>query len=670
MSRVARDWRRLYFLVIFGVLVSLSVTPRLVNLDKPLLEKNAFRQTQTAFTARTFMDSGIEPLNYKTPLFGPPWQVPFEFPLFQSVVAGVSVVGLEGSSFDIACRVTAMFFFYLSAALLFLVCREFMGLSSNLWVLAVYLLAPFSIIYSRMCLIDYTSVALVLAYILAVIKWSKGHFRLFWLALATAFGSLAALVKIATVAMAIPAILILSVSELRRVISPLANRSPIRRPILQSAPTVAQIAAFIILPASIAVLWVWHTDQIKASSMFTEWLTSKELDHWNWGTQAQRLDWRNWAAILTRWFRLMAPGGIALAPFIAMAGFTTQDKKYRLAVLASLAGLGLPVLLFFNLYVVHEYYLIAVAAPSAVLVGVGLSTLSGCDRLGPRPLRIVVLVLLLFALPTAFLKQVWPSVMPFDQRHRDLDVARVIRSGTEPGARVAMTQASSNWDSTIPYYSQRSFCILRGTMNDPAIDGFLVEHGFRYAVLHRANPLRLTNWNKTRIASAYEYDLYSIDYRYAGVDCAGFTPNGVNFEPVNLFSLSGPDLVGVLVPVHQVEIHPFGQTGVAIIALGDDPVLLLPLIEFPKGHRIEIEIDLESPLITELKVYFTTRSTPEYSEELRVRAPLEKGRNNLRLAIVHPGVEGSLRLDPGTATGRFVIYELKVVGIPVPEGEV
>jgi hypothetical protein len=43
---------------------------------QPLLERNAFRQTQTALTAY-WIGAGSDFLNYITPVVGYPWAVPF-----------------------------------------------------------------------------------------------------------------------------------------------------------------------------------------------------------------------------------------------------------------------------------------------------------------------------------------------------------------------------------------------------------------------------------------------------------------------------------------------------------------------------------------------------------------------------------------------------------------
>src|ERR1051326_4582462 len=55
----------------------------------PIVERHGWRQTQTALTA-FWIARGSPLLNYETPVFGPPWNFPLEFPLYQWSVALLS----------------------------------------------------------------------------------------------------------------------------------------------------------------------------------------------------------------------------------------------------------------------------------------------------------------------------------------------------------------------------------------------------------------------------------------------------------------------------------------------------------------------------------------------------------------------------------------------------
>ena len=59
---------------------------------QPILEQDAFRQTLTALTSYWMIEEGWS-FSYQTPVVGYPWKLPFEFPLYQSVVALVAWAG-------------------------------------------------------------------------------------------------------------------------------------------------------------------------------------------------------------------------------------------------------------------------------------------------------------------------------------------------------------------------------------------------------------------------------------------------------------------------------------------------------------------------------------------------------------------------------------------------
>ncbi len=85
------------------------------TLDAPLLEKHAFRQTQTAWTAREFHEEGIDLLHPKLPVFGAPFEAPFEFPLYQALATLPMDMGVAE---DTALRLTCLVCFVLTALLL------------------------------------------------------------------------------------------------------------------------------------------------------------------------------------------------------------------------------------------------------------------------------------------------------------------------------------------------------------------------------------------------------------------------------------------------------------------------------------------------------------------------------------------------------------------------
>src|SRR5215211_4138417 len=101
------------------LMVVLSVAIRIPGLYDTSYQ---WRPLHTEVTVYWFVREGIDILNYQTPFYGPPWQIPIEFPLFQAVAAIIFKAGL--GNLDFACRLTALLCFYLSAFFLHLLCKK------------------------------------------------------------------------------------------------------------------------------------------------------------------------------------------------------------------------------------------------------------------------------------------------------------------------------------------------------------------------------------------------------------------------------------------------------------------------------------------------------------------------------------------------------------------
>src|ERR1051325_8788424 len=74
-------------------------------------DRHGFRQTQTAITSYYLIRGGPF-LRYETPVFGRPWSTPFEFPLYQWIVAAASEY--FATPLNQTGRFIGLAFFYLS----------------------------------------------------------------------------------------------------------------------------------------------------------------------------------------------------------------------------------------------------------------------------------------------------------------------------------------------------------------------------------------------------------------------------------------------------------------------------------------------------------------------------------------------------------------------------
>src|SRR5450759_1816213 len=76
-------------LLILSAFLSLFVL--IAGCHIPLLDQHSFRQTQTAISTYWLLHGGNW-LAYETPVLGSPWAIPFEFPLYQWIVALTSSI--------------------------------------------------------------------------------------------------------------------------------------------------------------------------------------------------------------------------------------------------------------------------------------------------------------------------------------------------------------------------------------------------------------------------------------------------------------------------------------------------------------------------------------------------------------------------------------------------
>jgi len=125
-------------------IILFSLFPRFHNLNNPLVELHGFRQTQTAYTVKMFIDDGLNFFNYKTPVLGRPYTIPFEFPILQ--LTAYYFYHTIGCTIDVACRMASIFYFVVAAYFLFLLAFKFLrDVNFAIIVLMVFCFLPFNI---------------------------------------------------------------------------------------------------------------------------------------------------------------------------------------------------------------------------------------------------------------------------------------------------------------------------------------------------------------------------------------------------------------------------------------------------------------------------------------------------------------------------------------------
>jgi Dolichyl-phosphate-mannose-protein mannosyltransferase len=405
------------------VSVFVAAVIRIPTLAMPLIEAHAFRQTQTAFPAVLWRDSPIDLMHPEVPVLGPPWSIPFEFPIVQA--AGALLIRL-GLSPEIAMRGLALSSFLATAVVLWTILTRHVGRRSADIAIVVFLFSPFAMEWSRASLIEYPATFFALLFVLAVLE-GAGRNRLLWLVVALVSGAFVALIKLTT------AVFWLAPAVLTRRLAVLASVG---------------------LAAAIGIAWSAYAEGIRAANPFAGLLIGPGFLEWNVG--GDRLSLSTWAAATI-------PGVCLAGMLLLPLGIAVRHRPERFIwIWMAIAMIG-PILLFTNLYAQHQYYTAAISPAIAAFVGGGVD-----EWLRRRPSS----ALLFVGVAATTLVVSWPiwsiAYTGADPDHV-LATASEIRAITRPNDLVALHHF--DWTPAYLFYAGRRGLVL--PVNVPAPPGFV-----------------------------------------------------------------------------------------------------------------------------------------------------------------------------------------------------
>jgi hypothetical protein len=457
-------------LLALGLLTALFVA-RLPSLEQPLVEAYGFRLTFTAWTARLFHQEGIELLHPKVPVLGSPWQVPMEFPLYQALAALLMDSGLEEA---LALRGLSLAFFTLTGWLLYRLVLRLVDGTAALAALVAFGFSPMAFLWSRAALIESLATAATLAWALAA--WSgaggQGWRRRAWLATAVVAGSIAMLVKPTTAAWwCLPVLLGMGFTP-----AAIARGLSKSRQVPRLPWTAAAMVTLV--PLLSAAAWTRHADSVKGAGAGTRFLTSGNAAEWNFGPLSQRADADAWAQAVGHVVQPVT-GAAGLAALVILMA---RHRQVPLGLWAVLATVPLTVLTFWNLYVVHGYYWMAVAP--AIAAGIGTGAVIGIRAL-PDTWQPVVTVLAALVWLGSTLAPGWTYVAlaykTFPADHEAMGVGTRLAKISDPDEQAFVT--GLGYDPSILYFAnRRGFMIRDGTSIGAAASQVDLQN-YRFAVV-------------------------------------------------------------------------------------------------------------------------------------------------------------------------------------------
>jgi 4-amino-4-deoxy-L-arabinose transferase-like glycosyltransferase len=424
------------------VIGAVALAIRIPTLDLPIIEWHGWRQTWTAYTALLFHEQGFDLLHPQLPIFGPPFEVPQEFPLVQAIGALVMDAGVAP---DLAMRLTHLALFFLSAGLLYGLLRHVANATVALAALVFFLFVPTNILWSRASLVEYGATAGALGFLWAGIAWRDTHRgRLFAIALIA--GTLGMLIKPTTpVFWSLPLALWRSPDEAAGLWGWLRARLDPRLIALGVVPTV------------VAFAWTKWADAIKTASEAAAFMASSATSSFYYASLADRFDPAIWSR---NWLWLTSYDvGLWVMPFFAVGLFAAL-RSYRPAFwLGLLLAAALPVAVFFGGYYRHEYYWSALTPEFACIVGLGVAWL--VQRARTLPLRGALAIALAAAVIATEngAADYWRLAHPpLDDYEHVLAHARELARQSRPDEVALVVGRAYNPD--LAYYSRRRVLML------------------------------------------------------------------------------------------------------------------------------------------------------------------------------------------------------------------
>lgn len=417
-----------------------------VGFHHSIFEFHGFRQAQTAITAE-YLQRGGPFLRYETPVFGPPWAIPFEFPLYQKIVALVATH--LHTPLDQAGRAVSIAFFYLCFFPLASVLRR-LGYRwfQILAVLSLLAVSPLYIFVSRLFMIESTALFLSLMYADQMIRLSMDNrpWRLRNMLGASLFGVLAGLVKVTTFA---PFFALGAGLALWR----LGKRH--ERDSITPARVAAIAALCGVAPALCTVLWTRFADTVKLQNPIGRYFTSKILAPWNFGTLHERLQLSSYVHFV---HAVGGQAGSFLLLVLLLLLHAVLVRRWNVAALVSFSLYLFTPLVFFGLHLIHEYY--PYASALFLIVSAGLLIADLLTLSGPRAwVGVLALAVLLSACAARYHSRFY--LFQLENAPGRPAAAAILDSTTKPDDVIVI--AGLDWSSELPYQSHRRAIMYSGS---------------------------------------------------------------------------------------------------------------------------------------------------------------------------------------------------------------
>ena len=405
-----------------------------MTLFSPILDAYGFRQTQTAINVYSILHDRVI-LDYLTPVLGAPWAIPFEGPVYQLLVALLTY--LTGLQLDASGRVVSVVFFFVVLGSGFRIIKSLLPgdqYTARLFLL-LGLMSPLYLFWARTFMIETCALGLGMAWLACVARRSELK-SIPWLIASVPLCILAAFAKATTWPVFVVAYGFYFVAE------------TIRTRTIRILPTLIT-ASGVVAALSITVIWNKHGDQLRLLNAFGGYLTVDALRGWTFGTWSQLFSEKLWFDILPH---RMLPDAIGYfwPVLLICIRYIRIDSSRTILALASMALFFIPISIFTNLHMVHEYYQ---SANAIFAVAAATFLVSELAAVGRRGLAMFVALVLVAGAIERFSDYYWPLGARDLSQHPFYTAAKLVQQRT--GSDTALIVLGIDWSSEVHYYAER-----------------------------------------------------------------------------------------------------------------------------------------------------------------------------------------------------------------------
>lgn len=328
-----------------------------------------FRQAQTALVAYWLREQ-VASFPGEIPVFGAPWKVPMEFPLYQIAVAYLS----SGSAIDLipCARFVSIVSFLTSVVYVhFLTFSLLRDRLSAAVVSSLLLMSPLYIFWSRAVMIESLALMCMIAFSYHMLMALQEDRKvLFNCVVATLYCALSATIKVSTWA---GGLAFLAIYAVMQILKPTRPREVRITEILVRRETALAIG-IVFTAAIVLAAWTTYANSVKSQNVAAgALLTSSSQLSWLTGSYAEKIQVMNpLGAFAQRVYRHTFGSFLPVIAIIICGALLIREGAYRRFILSTVGAFFVTTFVFANVHLVHNYYQFATSVFLVMAVGASI----------------------------------------------------------------------------------------------------------------------------------------------------------------------------------------------------------------------------------------------------------------------------------------------------------